>query len=180
MTRRFEIGPALTALGAAVLIVALFLDWYGRSNAWDSFEIVDVLLAALGVVSLFTALGVLVPEVATVDQRWLGWLTAAVVVVVCAELINPPPVVADTTLGTGAWLGFAAACGMLVGVVLTLSRVSFAVAVEGREPRRRVAAVDHRPPPTETGAPVTPSRRATEPLLGRREPGTRSEPPTEA
>ena len=176
MTRRFEIGPVLTALGAAVMLVALFLDWYGRSSAWDAFEIVDILLAALAVMSMLTALGLLVPEVATVEQRWLGWLTAAVVVVVCAELINPPPVVADTTLGTGAWLAFAAACAMLVGVVLTLSRVSFAVAVEGRDPRRRVAAVDHRPPPTETGAPVMPSRRTTEPLLGRRE----SEPPAEA
>jgi hypothetical protein len=177
MTRRFDIGPLLTALGAAVLLVALFLDWYGRSSAWSAFEVVDVLLAALAVLSLITALGLLVPEVATVEKRWLGWLTGAVVVVVCAELINPPPVVADTSLGLGAWLAFAAACAMLVGVVLTLSRVSFAVSVEGRDQRRRVAAVDHRPPPTETGIPVTPSRRATEPLLGRREAGSRPEPP---
>jgi hypothetical protein len=42
---------------------------------------------------------------------------------------------------------------MLVGTVLSLGRVSFSFAIEGREPRR-VAAVDHRPPPTETGAPV--------------------------
>jgi len=32
--------------------------------------------------------------------------------------------------------------------------VSFAVAVEGRDRRQRVSAVDHRPPPTESGAPV--------------------------
>ena len=43
---------------------------------------------------------------------------------------------------------------MVIGAVLSLGRVSFAVAVEGRDRRRRVAAVDHRPPPTETGAPV--------------------------
>ena len=43
---------------------------------------------------------------------------------------------------------------MVIGAVLSLTKVSFAVAVEGRDRRRRVAAVDHRPPPTETGAPV--------------------------
>ena len=43
---------------------------------------------------------------------------------------------------------------MVLGAVLSLTKVSFAVAVEGRDRRRRVAAVDHRPPPTETGAPV--------------------------
>ena len=43
---------------------------------------------------------------------------------------------------------------MVAGAVLSLGRVSFSVAIEGREPRQRVAAVDHRPPTTEAGAPV--------------------------
>jgi hypothetical protein len=43
---------------------------------------------------------------------------------------------------------------MLLGALLSLTKVHFAVAVEGRDRRRRVSAVDHRPPPTETGAPV--------------------------
>ena len=43
---------------------------------------------------------------------------------------------------------------MAIGAILSLGRVSFAVAVEGRDRRQRVAAVDHRPPTTEPGAPV--------------------------
>ena len=43
---------------------------------------------------------------------------------------------------------------MVIGAVLSLSKVSFSVAMEGRDRRQRVSAVDHRPPPTETGAPV--------------------------
>jgi len=43
---------------------------------------------------------------------------------------------------------------MLTGTVLSLGRVSFSFAIEGREPRQRVSAVDHRPPTTEAGAPV--------------------------
>ena len=48
--------------------------------------------------------------------------------------------------------------------------MSFSVAVEGREPRQRVAAVDHRPPTTETGA-IVPQPAA--------EPGPEPEPEPE-
>ena len=61
MTRRFEVGPILVALGAIVLLVSLFLDWYGSLTAWDAFEVVEVLLAALAVTALVIALGQLVP-----------------------------------------------------------------------------------------------------------------------
>jgi hypothetical protein len=172
MTRRFEIGPLLIALAAVVLLVALFLRWYGPDNAWHAFEIVDVLLAALAVACFAIAATLVVPEFGGLDQRPLPWLVGAVTVVVAAELLDPPPTVAVTRLGTGAWMAFAAACVMLIGAVLTVGRVSLAVAVEGRDLRRRVSAVDHRPPPTEAGEPVKPKQsrtRKTEPLLGPRE-----------
>ena len=41
---------------------------------------------------------------------------------------------------------------MLSGAVLTLGRISFAVSVEGRELRERVAVLDHRQDTTEAGA----------------------------
>ena len=73
---------------------------------------------------------------------------------VATSLLNPPPAAAGQDLGTGAWLAFGGTVAMVIGAVLSLGRVSFAVAVDERDRRRRVAAVDHRPPPTETGAPV--------------------------
>jgi hypothetical protein len=173
MTRRFEIGPLLIAVASIVLLVSLFLRWYGLDNAWQAFEIVDLLLTVFALAALAISVTLVVPELGGLDQRPLPWLVGAIVVTVAAALINPPPTVAATRLGTGAWMAFAAACVMLVGAVLTVGRVSFAVAVEGRDLRRRVSAVDHRPPPTETGAPVVPSGpgrpRPTEPLLGPRE-----------
>jgi hypothetical protein len=162
LTRRFDIGPVLVALGAIVLLVGLFLRWYGGVNAWDAFELTDVLLAVLAVAALVAATGLLATEAELLDRRVLPWLTGGAFVVVAAELINPPPGAAGQTLGLGAWLSFAAALAMVVGTVLTFGRVSLAVAVEGRDRRRRVAAVDHRPPPTETGAPVA---RSSESLL---------------
>jgi hypothetical protein len=152
MTRRFEVGPILVALGALLLLVSLFLEWYGPFNAWDSFEVVDVLLAALAVTALVVALGQLVAEVHVGDRRWLPWIVVAIAVLVAAELVDPPPVAGEEEVEQGAWLAFAGALIMLAGAVLTVGRISFAIAVEGRELRERVAVVDHRQDTTETAA----------------------------
>jgi hypothetical protein len=154
LTRRFDIGPVVLALGAIVLLVGLFLAWYGDRNAWEVFELADLLMAALAVAAIFAAVGLLTPDVDYVDRRALPWIVGAVTVVVIAQMLNPPPGFGGAELGTGAWLAFGGALAMVIGSVLSLSRVSFAVAVEGRDRRQRVPAVDHRPPPTEAGAPV--------------------------
>ena len=152
--RRFDIGPLIVAVGSLVLLVSLFLDWYAGETAWGAFEVADVLLAALALASLLAALGMLAEEIAVIDRRWLPPLVLAATVLVIAEILSPPPVVGGADPQTGAWIAFAAALVMVAGTVLSLGRVSFSFAIEGREPRQRVAAVDHRPPTTETGSPV--------------------------
>ena len=153
MTRRLEVGPVLVALGAAVLLVSLFLDWYGPLTAWDAFEVVEVLLAALAVAALAVAVGQLLPDLAYVDRSRLAPVVLGVALLVSAEIINPPPTAGDEPLSAGAWIAFAAALVMFLGAVLTLGRVSFAVSVEGRdEVRERVQVIDHRQETTETAA----------------------------
>jgi hypothetical protein len=155
VTRRFDIGPIVLALGALLLLVGLFLAWYGEFNAWDVFELTDILLAALAVAAIVAAVGLIVPDVEYLDRRALPWIVGTAFIVVAIEILNKPPAAGGQELGTGAWLSFGGALVMVAGTVLSLTRVSFAVAVEGREtPVQRVAAVDHRPPPTETGEPV--------------------------
>ena len=149
--RRFDIGPLIVAVGSLVLLVSTFLEWYGGETAWGVFEVADVLIAALAVAALLAAVGMIAEEAAVVDRRWLPGLVLASALLVIAEILSPPPVVGGADPQEGAWIAFAAALVMVVGTVLTLGRVSFSFAIEGREPRRRVAAVDHRPPPTETG-----------------------------
>jgi hypothetical protein len=156
MNRRFEMGPLLVALGALLLLVSLFLDWYGPLTAWDAFEVVDVLLAALAVLSLVGGLGTLAPDASVVERRWLPGIALAVAVLVTAEIIDPPPAAADLAPDSGAWIGFAAAIVMLIGAVLSLGRVSISVSIAEREYRQRVAAVDERQETTETGAVVAP------------------------
>ena len=157
--RRFEIGPLIVAVGSLVLLVSLFMDWYAGETAWGAFEVADVLLAALAVAALLASLGMIAEEIGVLDGRWLPAAVLAAALLVIAEILSPPPVVGGADPQEGAWIAFAATLVMLVGAVLSLGRVSFSFAIEGREPRR-VAAVDHRPPPTETGAPV--ARRGEE------------------
>ena len=152
--RRFDIGPLIVAVGSLVLLVSLFLDWYGGETAWGVFEVADVLLAALAIAALLAAVGHIAEDAAVLDRRWLPVAVPAAALLVIAELLSPPPAVGGADPQEGAWLAFAAVLVMLLGALLSLSRVSFSFAIEGREPRHRVAAVDHRPPPTEAGAPV--------------------------
>jgi hypothetical protein len=144
MIRKIELGPIIVLLAALLLLVSLFVEWYGPLNAWDAFEVVDVLLATLAVAAVLTAAGTMAPGLAYVERRRLPLLVLAVVVLIVAEIIDPPPAAADLPPDTGAWLAFAAAAAMLVGAVLSLGRVSFAIAIESRDPQR-VAAVDQRP-----------------------------------
>jgi len=155
MTRRFQIGPMLVALGAMVLLVSLFLEWYGPLTAWDAFEIVDVLLAVLALAGLVVAVGQLAPEVAYMDRRWLPAIAVAAAVLIAAQL-DPPPAAAELSPGTGAWIAFGAALVMVVGAVLSFGRVSLAVSLDDTDRRERVAVVDHRQDTTDT-APVKPA-----------------------
>jgi hypothetical protein len=165
MIRRFEVGPVLVIVGALLLLVSLFLSWYGDLTAWDSFEVVDVLLAALAIGAIAAAVGSIAPDAAYIERRWLPALVLAVTVLVSAEIIDPPPAAADLTADTGAWLAFAAAVAMLLGAVLSFSRVSVAVSLEGRDVRR-VSAVDERQQTTESGAVVVPEPDATTQAVG--------------
>ena len=155
--RRLEIGPLIVAVGSLVLLVSLFLDWFGSDTAWGIFELTDVLLAALAVTALVAGAGLIAPELGYLDRRWLVGSVVAAAVLVIAALLSPPPAASGADPQTGAWIGFAATLVMLAGVVLSLGRVSFSMAIEGREPRQRVSAVDHRPPTTETGPAVEPT-----------------------
>ncbi len=147
MPRRVEIGPALAALGALLLLVSLFLDWFGARTGWGAFELLDLVLAALAVVALVTAGAALAGGAdGWGDTRWLPALGLVAVVAVAAQLLEPPPAV-DGDPDTGAWLALAGGALLLLGGVLEATAISISVQVrEGRARRRRVSAVDRRAP----------------------------------
>jgi hypothetical protein len=151
MTRRFQVGPILVFLAAIVLLVSLFLDWYGSQTAWDAFEMVDVVLAVAAIAAVVTAVGLIAPDAAYVDRSWLPVFGIGAAVLIAAQL-DPPPVAADENAGTGAWIAFGSALVMVVGAVLSFGRVSLAVSVDNQDVRERVAVVDHRQDTAETAA----------------------------
>jgi hypothetical protein len=183
VSRRLELGPLVVALGALLLLVSLFLNWYdGEITAWDAFEVWDLVLAVLGVFTLVLAMGLVVPELALLEAPALLFIAGAITVIVASQIINQPPAAAGQGREIGCWLALGAAAIILFGTLLTLSRLSFAIAVEGRDTRRRVSAVDARDPTTDTaessslfarGADEPEPEGAPEPEPAADEPGSR-------
>ena len=78
------------------------------------------------------------PDVDYIDRRFVPWIVGAALSWSLNQLLEPAAVLDDAELGTGAWLAFGGVVVMVIGAVLSLSKVSFAVAVEGRDRRQRV------------------------------------------
>jgi len=137
--RRLDAGAVVAALGAVLLLVSLFLDWYGDGDggavsAWTVFETLDLILAGVAVLTIATSLRRAGVGRALPDAPLLV-LAATALVVVFSQLVNDPPRVAglDPELETGAWLALAGAAVMLAGAFMSVARVSLALSVEHRE-----------------------------------------------
>jgi hypothetical protein len=138
MTRRVDAGATVAAVGALVLIVSLFLDWFGDDregfSAWTIFEVLDLALAGIGLLALSTFLSRngIEPRMPRAPLILLG---AAALVLTASQLIDHPPAVAgsDADPQTGAWLALAGSLLILGGAFMSVARVSFSV--EQREPR---------------------------------------------
>jgi hypothetical protein len=178
LRERFDAGTGLVAVGAVLLLVSLFIDWYDPGgDAWAVFESLDVLLAGAAVCGLLA----MAPRFGTGGLgRALPVISVVAFAIVLVQLIDPPPVVSDSDLATGAWLALAATATMSLGAILGAASISVTVDVRGRERRRRTAAIDARESAAaaaEAGAadeaePARPRRfaRRDEPLLEPREP----------
>ena len=159
--RRIDAGPLIALLGAVILLVSLFLDFYEPGlTAWQVFEIEDLVLAAAAIVGGIAAASAAGAPVPAIDTRVLGYAAGIALVLVIATLLNHPPAVGDgADPDLGLWLALAGAALMAAGALFASARVHVTVNVEQR--RTRVAAVDARQPP-EAGKP--PETEQTKPL----------------
>jgi carbon starvation protein CstA len=151
MSRRpLDAGAAVAAAGAVLLLVSLFLDWYGDDrhgySAWTVFEVVDLVLAAIALVTLSTFLSTsgVEPRLSRAPLLVLG---SAALVLTASQLIDGPPATALTQfdLQTGAWLALAGSALLLAGAFMSVARVSFSV--EQRETRAAETETVKMPPP---------------------------------
>ena len=147
-------GRIVIALGAVVLLVALFLDWYGGERgfgegitAWTAFELIDLLLAVLAVAAIAAALEPMARSSTRLPDTLGGICGPAALLLVVVSIVNPPPVVQglDIELKVGAWLALAGAAIMCAGALLALNRVSLVVTPRERKTDVHAAETETRP-----------------------------------
>ncbi len=118
-----------------MLLISLFLNWYQPGlTAWTSFEVWDLVLAALAVATLVV--------VAADLGWWRGPLPAtrllaiglAALIIVVAALLNHPPVAIGRDVESGAWIGLLGAALMAIGGILSEARVSLSLKVDRAGP----------------------------------------------
>jgi hypothetical protein len=151
---RVPVGPLVAAVGAVVLIVSLFLDWYDSLSGFTVFEFLDLLLVLLAlatIASLAGGLGVLRPAPSPTISLAVAVFT---VYVVASQVIHDPPLGIGREREIGIWLALAGALLMVVGAVLGYARIS--LAVERRSERSRSE-------PVSVGTPDSPEKPKPEP-----------------
>jgi hypothetical protein len=156
--RKIPIGPVVATIGALVLIVSLFLDWYETLSGWTVFEIVDLALVGLALWTIFSLAG----GFGIVKERFnpVGALIGTIVtlVIVVTQIINDPPAVAggggpDKELGI--WLALAGAGLMVAGALLATTHISLAVEARRRDTEPPGSAEPKDSPQDEPTVPLT-------------------------
>jgi hypothetical protein len=137
-SKQVEAGPVVTAAGGLLVVVSLFLDWYEPGiSGWTAFEVLDLLLFALGAVAvaaLAERLGMPVPESARERLRGaaIPLVSGLAVLVVASQVVGHPPAAIDRNADLGQWLALGGAGLVLAGALLGSMRLSFAVNLEAR------------------------------------------------
>lgn len=134
-----SIGSLIAALAAVMLVVSLFLDWFEPGfSAWTSFEVWDIVLAAIALAALARLaheLGAFRPG----ERVPLGPLAAIALVVVVVSLVNHPPAAIGRDLAAGAWLALAAVVLLALGALLAEARLTVRLDVDRSSPPRASA-----------------------------------------
>jgi hypothetical protein len=151
---RIPIGSLLASIGAVLLVVSLFLDWYQGVTGWTIFEIVDLVLVGLALLAVYSLAADLdvVKQKANPGLTLVGAMLALVIVV--TQVLNDPPAVAGEggpDQEVGLWLALGGAALMVAGAIVATTRISLAVEARRREEAPTVAEAD-RPSDTTRGS----------------------------
>jgi hypothetical protein len=120
--RRLRIGEWILAAAGGALLAALFLPWYGDAlTAWESFAVVDIvlaLIAAAAVAAVLVTATQAVPAVPIMMESLVSLAGIAATAVVLVRALNLP----DGAAGRewALWLGLAGAAGIAVGGMLSM------------------------------------------------------------
>jgi hypothetical protein len=144
-------GEAIAAVSAVLLFVFLFVDWFGPFDAWQVFDVVDIViaLAAFLVVAIVAAraFGAAL-RLPTDPARLITWDGVIVLVLVLAFLFE------GEEREIGIFLALLAAIGIVVGGLMASGELS------GIGTRTTAAPAGPPPPRDAMGAPDTDPRPA--------------------
>ena len=170
------VGMLLIGVGAIVLVVSLFLDWFEPGlSAWTVFEVWDLVLAGLALL----ALAGVVSRLEFGARRPDSWLLIPAIVapvVVVVSLLNHPPAAqgADQDPLIGIWLALAGSLLMALGALVAIARISVALDRAGPSVARSPVAPPAAPTPGAAtpglGTPGAPPAAPADPTLGEQPP----------
>jgi hypothetical protein len=125
--RRLRAGEWIAALSGVLLLVSLFLPWYGRepgaedASAWQALAAVDVtlaLVAAFGVTLLVVTASQRVPAVPIALSAIVTLVGLIGLLLVLIRLANVPDGLDGREFGV--WLALVATIGIVVGGIVAM------------------------------------------------------------
>jgi hypothetical protein len=136
--RRIAVGPLIGVVGAVLLMVSLFLNWWDGVTAFTAFEVLDLVLAGLALmaaVSLAEAAGARLPSAMALGAALALPVGLLALLIVFSQIVNDPPAIARSDRGhdLGIWLALGGALLMVSGSLLSVARISLALDLERRE-----------------------------------------------
>ena len=174
---QLAVGPLVASVGAVLLIVSLFLDWYEGVTGFTAYEFLDLLLVLLAlatIASLAGGLGLVKPAPSPTVSLAVALFT---IFVVLTQIINDPPaiVLSGTDQDIGIWLALSGGAIMVAGAVLGYASISLAFEPRSRRSDRDATGAESpapagRPDPG-PGGPVAdddPTRPLSDPAAPRR------------
>jgi hypothetical protein len=131
--RRLRVGEWVVGACGVLLLVALFLDWYGDppENAWEALTVLDVILAvvALSAISVpIVTAAHRVPAVPLALESLVALIALVGVILVLIRVLNLPGDAHSREIGL--WLGLVATLGIFAGGMIGMRD-------ERRSPRGR-------------------------------------------
>jgi hypothetical protein len=178
---RISPGETIAAASGIALFVFLFFHWFGGATAWQVFDVVDLVLAAIAI------LAVAIAGTKAMGNRLFGENAGIILVLAgtVAATITLTFILEGNDRQVGLWLSFFATLGLLYGGWRTtteapdtpgpLARMS----ATGGSPSEPTAATTTMPAPADPAA--TPPPAVADPVpgetAGQTPPGLVGEPP---
>jgi peptidoglycan/LPS O-acetylase OafA/YrhL len=122
-----NVGRALSAVGALIVVLALFMTWYhivrpdgavDDTTGWQTFTNLRFVILAGGIITIATALVGQTRPVLVV-RTVLGLILA---VLILRRIIFPPDVVGEVTSQIGVYVGFVGALLVALGGLVDTGR----------------------------------------------------------